>query len=246
MKEFIYKIFVKLNEHNCITSVESTGFHGEQELIDKGYVQIDEGSERLAYFHSQGNYFTIKYGKPLYDEKMHENFMLVDGEIIEVSNQQKYEWYDKPAKIQSEKNSQQRMLKTMMMQAQQTAFLLDLPDEEAVKIPYCYPKWESFKGARLEKDQRIEYVGKLWKTRAVIDPVLEHQPPSIETSSLYLRIDETHAGTIDDPIPYDLNMAVLEGLYYIENELVYKCIRTSENPLYATCESMIGNYFEVV
>lgn len=29
------------------------------------------------------------------------------------------------------------------------------------------------------------------------------------------------------------------------NEKIYKCIRCSGQPLYATCESLIGNYFEV-
>ena len=60
------------------------------------------------------------------------------------------------------------------------------------------------------------------------------------------RIDEEHAGTLEDPIPYDQTMAVYEGKYYLHNNVIYLCIRDSENPLYADPEALIDNYFQLL
>ena len=127
-----------------------------------------------------------------------------------------------------------------------------MSDEQALNCISVFPTWESYKGKPLTKlneqgkENRIEYQGELWKVRQDIPVVLENQPPSIETASLYERIDVEHEGTLEDPIPYDQTMTVFNGKYYIEDGIIYKCIRDSGQPLYATCASLVGNYFERV
>ena len=127
-----------------------------------------------------------------------------------------------------------------------------MSDTQALNCITVFPKWESFIGKTLTKlneegkENRIEYQGSLWKVRQDISVVLENQPPGIETAALYERIDVEHAGTLEDPIPYDQTMTVYNGKYYIENEVIYKCVRDSGQPLYATCASLVGNYFEKV
>lgn len=64
-------------------------------------------------------------------------------------------------------------------------------------------------------------------------------------SCLWEVIDVEHAGTLEDPIPYDQTMTVYNGKYYLEEGITYKCVRDSGQPLYATCASLVGNYFEV-
>lgn len=59
--------------------------------------------------------------------------------------------------------------------------------------------------------------------------------PSINTASLWEVINVENAGTLDDPIPYDQTMTVYNGKYYLEEGIIYKCIRDSGQPLYATC-----------
>lgn len=46
-----------------------------------------------------------------------------------------------------------------------------------------------------------------------------------------------HAGTQEDPIPYDGNN--------IQNETVYKCTRDTEIPVYHALADLIGIYVEV-
>ena len=54
-----------------------------------------------------------------------------------------------------------------------------------------------------------------------------------------------HAGTLDDPIPYDGNMELTEGLYYIQDEIVYLCTRSSGQPVYHALSALVGLYVEV-
>lgn len=242
--ETTYKVYAKTDSNGCIIRVESTCFFDETQLLEDGFVLIDEGSGD-AYAHAQGNYFPIKYSKGLYDEEFQSNFKLSDGKIAELTNEEKYDLFGKARELEEEKQRQNNTMKSMMERQAQVAFLSDFPDEEAIKIPYCYDSWTSYIGKLLAEGDRIEYEGKLWKVRQDIPTVLENQPPSIETASLYEVIDVEHAGTIDDPIPYDQTMTVYKDKYYIEDGITYKCIRDSEQPLYATCASLVGNYFEL-
>lgn len=126
-----------------------------------------------------------------------------------------------------------------------------MSNEQALQCVSVFPTWESFIGKALPKlDEngnvnRIQYGEKLYEVRQDISVVLEHQPPGIDTAALYQVIDLEHAGTYEDPIPYDQMMEVFNGKYYLEDGIIYKCIRDSGQPLYATCASLVGNYFEV-
>lgn len=74
------KVYVKTNEENYITEIGSSIF-----LADTvGLVEIDEG-DGDKYAHAQGNYL----GKPLYDEQGRHNYKLVDGEVIEIAEEDK-------------------------------------------------------------------------------------------------------------------------------------------------------------
>lgn len=121
-----------------------------------------------------------------------------------------------------------------------------MSDEKALNCISVFPTWESYIGKSLKTGERVVYQNELWKVRQEITTVLENQSPSIETAALYERIDEEHAGTLEDPIPYANTMTVEEGKHYIEEGIIYKCIRGSGQPLYASCASLVGNYFEKV
>lgn len=121
----------------------------------------------------------------------------------------------------------------------------NIPDQEALDCISIFPEWESYIGKSMPEGVRTQYEGKLYKSRQEIPTVLANQPPGIETAALYVVIDQEHAGTLEDPIPYDQMMEVFAGKYYLEDEIIYKCIRDSGQPLYATCASLVGNYFEV-
>ena len=141
-----------------------------------------------------------------------------------------------------EQKKQEAKLEELMLLNIRPMFLENLPDEQAATIPLCYEPWEI--GKSYEVGDRCECDGKLWKCRQA-HTSQENRKPSINTASLWEVIDVEHAGTLEDPIPYDQTMTVHNGKYYSENGIIYKCIRDSGQPLYAACSASVGNYFVV-
>ncbi len=95
MEEMIYKVFARIDENSCITDIWSTGNQclGDkrtiEEMIENGYIQIDEGADGTIYGYAQPNYLKLKYGKSTYDEQMKPNFKHVDGEVVELTDEEK-------------------------------------------------------------------------------------------------------------------------------------------------------------
>lgn len=98
MDEIIYKVYALLDLNNCIIDVWSTGnqavgdIRTEQEMMELGYVKIDEGTDGEIYGRAQVNYLPMKYGKPTYDEKMRCNFSYVDS-VHELTEEEKEQLY---------------------------------------------------------------------------------------------------------------------------------------------------------
>ena len=41
-------------------------------------------------------------------------------------------------------------------------------------------------------------------------------------------------------------MIIYNGKYYIENDIIYLCIRDSQQPLYTALSTVVDNYVQVV
>ena len=117
-----------------------------------------------------------------------------------------------------------------------------LPDAEALTVKPLYPVWEDLvKLGTVKTDEvgyKFTYNGDLYKCRDANPQFQATWIPGIDTAALYTRIDETHAGTIDDPIPYDGNMELEKGKYYSQDGVVYECIESTGIPVYDPLSSM--------
>lgn len=126
-----------------------------------------------------------------------------------------------------------------------------LSDKEALEVKDFYPTWQSFINKELPKGYKVTFMKSgeteptLYKVIQTVATVLEHQTPDLVPSN-YEVIDETHAGTIEDPIPYKQPMTVYNGKYYSYNKVLYKCTRDSLNPLQYNPDVLVGHYFEIV
>lgn len=104
----LYKVYAKLDTNKCITGIWSTGNQalGDkttiQEILDEGYVKIDEGSDGKIYGHAQQNYLKMKYGKPCYDDEMKCNYKLINGNITFLTEEDKADFYPIPIPQPSE------------------------------------------------------------------------------------------------------------------------------------------------
>lgn len=122
---------------------------------------------------------------------------------------------------------------------------MDLTDEQSLQFKDLYPEWATFINQKLEAGFKVLYEDKLYKVKQTIEKVLGNQPPSIDTAALYEEINETNAGTKEDPIPYNNNMELFEGKYYSQNGVTYKCTRNTEQAVYHDLSALVGTYVEV-
>lgn len=206
----------------------------------KIYVKFEEGTGKIISTDSiklsTNTEIEVDDG---FDEMTIFNYKVMDGKLVELTPEEKEEFY--PAQ-KDEKAEQEATLEQMMFASARASFLVELDDTKAAKLCLCYDAWKT--GTAYKVGDRVLCDGKLWKCRQAHTSQANWKP-SINTASLWEVINVENAGTLDDPIPYDQTMTVYNGKYYLEEGIIYKCIRDSGQPLYATCASLVGNYFEV-
>ena len=124
-----------------------------------------------------------------------------------------------------------------------------LPDADGLKAKALYPRWEALvkKGSvTAEAGFRFTYNGDLYKCVNANPTFQADWIPGNGTAALYIRIDESHVGTLDDPIPYSGNMTLESGKYYIQDYVIYLCNRDTGNPVYNPLAELVGLYVETV
>lgn len=132
----------------------------------------------------------------------------------------------------------------MLLAAQINTLAVD--DNTALRMRQFYPTFDSVVGQTVKQGFKFTHWDKLWR---VIQPELtlqSHYPPGTGTESLYEEICETHEGTLEDPIPYNGNMTLEQGKHYVQDWVIYRCIRDSEVPVYHPLAELVGQYVEMV
>ena len=123
-----------------------------------------------------------------------------------------------------------------------------LSDEQALTVKNAYRTWEKLveDSVIVPQGTRFTYGDKLFKTmQAEYTFVPHYVPGTVGTESLFAVIDEVHAGTISDPIPYEGNMELEEDKYYSQNGVTYRCIRSTEAPVYHNLVDLVNLYVEI-
>ena len=123
-------------------------------------------------------------------------------------------------------------------------------DQTALRMRQYYPTFAELVGQTVKQGTKFRADGSenadLYKTIQPELTIQAHYPPGEGTESLYTRIDEIHDGTQYDPIPYNGNMALENGKYYIGGGVTYLCNRDTGNPVYNKLSELVGIYVEVV
>ena len=60
-----------------------------------------------------------------------------------------------------------------------------------------------------------------------------------------MQVVKDDAGTIDNPIPFEVNMELVEGKYYTEDGVKYLCVRALAQSVWHLAD-LVGNYVQVV
>ena len=122
---------------------------------------------------------------------------------------------------------------------------VDISNSEALDYAVIVYPFESLLGQELPLGKIVSYENALWRVRQT-HTAQENWYPSIDNASLWEIIQVEHSGTEEDPIPYNPPMEIFKDKYYIEDEVLYKCIRDSGTALSHYLFSLVGLYVEVV
>lgn len=117
-----------------------------------------------------------------------------------------------------------------------------LTDAEGLENVELFPWYEV--GMDYAVGDRFQYDGELYK---VLQAHTSQQSwvPGTGTESLYVKVDDIHAGTAEDPIPYNGNMELIENFYYTQDGVLYRCTRSTGTAVYNTLSELVGLYVEV-
>ncbi len=122
-----------------------------------------------------------------------------------------------------------------------------MADDDAAKNPMLFLPWEA--DTKHEVGDRRRHDGKVYKCRQAHTSQVGREPPAVP--ALWVVINASSPGTIDDPIPAARGMEYEYGKYYLdpEDEKTYLCKRGEETGsivLYYLPHELIGHYFTEV
>ena len=119
---------------------------------------------------------------------------------------------------------------------------LAVDDNTALRMKDFYPQWAS--GVNYPAGCKVQYSSKLWQAVQAHTSQTSWNPES--APSLWETVNETHVGTLDDPIPYDGNMVLESGKHYLQEGEFYLCIRDSGVPVYHPLKELVNLYVTLI
>ena len=107
MEDNKIKVYIKIDENNCITDINSSIFLDNTD----GCIQIDEGLGK-KYAHAQNHYFSEE--KPLRDIQGRCNYKYINNKITELTEEEKESLFP----VQESQPSREEQLEQQLLQTQ--------------------------------------------------------------------------------------------------------------------------------
>lgn len=151
-----------------------------------------------------------------------------------------------PAEEEQEQVSFEEQVKIVLKA--QTRQVTTFSNNEALRIKDLFDDWSDYIGKEsepLKVGQIVKTTDGVWRVRQEHVPQ-KHYAPSVHTTALYERIVRDHEGTESDPIPYAPPMEIFNGKYYSQDDVLYLCIRNSEQALTHNLSELVDIYVSIV
>lgn len=169
---------------------------------------------------------------------------VVDGKVVEMTAEEIAE-LEKQARLEAiaERSRSMSADELIAMLIPMQINTLNVDDNTALRMKSFYPEWAS--GVSYAVGYKVQHGGKLWRCIQAHTAITGWEP-SMATASLWEAINETHSGTIDDPIPYEGSMVLESGKHYLQDYDIYLCIRNSDMPVYHALKELENLYVIVL
>lgn len=164
----------------------------------------------------------------------------INGKYIDITQEERAQLYKE---VNKEKNRPFTEAEVSLLFITQQINTLSVDDNTSLRMLAYYPEWAVNNSYSI--GYKVQRNGKLYRAIQAHTSVEGWEPEL--ALSLWEQINETHAGTLEDAIPYSGNMALEKDKYYYDKDYVmYLCTRDSINPVYNPLFELVGLYVEVV
>lgn len=119
-----------------------------------------------------------------------------------------------------------------------------MTDEHALDAVELFEHWKE--DTWYDMDKRLSHESKLYKVRQGHTSSALYPPGSQGSEAIYVEVSEQGQGTKDNPIPYNNNMELEEGKYYIQYDVEYYCFRSTGVAVYNDLSALVNIYVNVV
>lgn len=229
-----YKHYIVVDARGVVTDGWSTADEPERPAGDAILLrETDEAAFRLFPRESVFSCCPIRDAYGMYLCKYE------DGEVRPRALAEMADEYDPPLELPATATARKEITDALITQ-QINAITVD--DATALRWIKFYPAWTT--NVEYAVDYKAQYAKKLYKCRQQHTSQAGWEPDM--TPALWALIDEQHAGTADDPIPYASGMELFEGKYYAQEGVVYRCTRSTGQPVYNALSELVDLYVEKV
>lgn len=154
-----------------------------------------------------------------------ERYPFNSKELKDLLASDEWSWEEGEASSESADFIQVAAVRNLMTATKAGIQQMKLSASEALRIADMYPDWSA--GIDVKVGERYNYGGKLWEVLQA-HTTQEGWEPGTATLALFVAVDAmAHAGTLEDPVPYEQGMALELGKYYTQYGVVYECIQAS-------------------
>ena len=237
------KHYISMDDRNRITDGWSNGPHPEKDTEGAACID-DKGGYQFRLFpdgEENPSLWTVD-GIPLYkyeDGEVKNRTAEEIGADRAVLDEARAREQAEAAAVKAQREAVEEV-QAMLVTAQINTLAVD--DATALRWRVLYPEW-SPDGMEYSVDEKVQRQDKLYRC---LSPHASQAGWAPElAASLWTEINESHAGTVDDPIPYSGNMALEAGKYYSQGGVTYRCTRDTGNPVYNALAELVGLYVEV-
>lgn len=256
--DFNYNI---INDFDTLTQIDIINVDGEPRYTTKEIVKFHDARIDSNYTHMEPDkteivpvfIVTFKKKDETFNTKVDELTSKVETlqKNVEDTVSQMNETVD--GKITTLEESVNEKVQTVdeKVQAYDASYIVaqtlaqDFDDEKALEVKSIYPQWTDCIGKEVKQGFKFLHEDILYKVIQATLTIQEQWIPGVGTESLYAVINETNAGTKEDPIPYNGNMELENGKYYIQDGVIYLCNRDTEIAVHQALKDLVGIYVTV-
>ncbi|MDL2295032.1 hypothetical protein LJC60_10520 [Ruminococcaceae bacterium OttesenSCG-928-D13] len=144
-------------------------------------------------------------------------------------------------------NAERGLWSPAMAQTGIATIAATLSDDDALALQPLVKEWSEVvaAGGTLKANEPFSHGGQLYRAVQDTTPQAHQEPGATGMLAVYRPVEESHAGTLEDPVPFRTGLACEKDKYYTEAGVLYKCTRDYDGSTGHSPAQLVGHYFMI-